>query len=193
MHNQHSAARDAYITHGCAFHWRSPYTCVMIWQNSGICFTSGYETLGRISVSYSKPTTQPRRHMEHVYSEIGPPVLPPRGYGDDYMVETDTPADEHDDSVNASPKSTLWENRKTWYTGFTPHLLSNRFNIKFKFYLISLLLSAISIEILTAVNMTATYLLLVTRETNVYHLCGNEANTKCFHYQYIWYYPFPLI
>ena len=75
--------------------------------NADIYFTLGYETLGRISVSYSKPTTQHRRHMEHVYSEVGPPVLPPRGYRDEYMVEEETPAGEHGDSVNENPDSML--------------------------------------------------------------------------------------
>ena len=112
-------------------------------KKAGIYFTPGYETLGRITVSYSKPTTQHRRHMEHVYSEIGPPVLPPREYGDDYILETETPADEHADSANASSEFKLWENRKTSYTGLIHHMLSNRFNNKFKFCLISLLLSSI--------------------------------------------------
>ena len=137
--------------------------------NVGICFTPGYETLGRITVSYSKPAAQPRRHMEHVYSEVGPPVLPPRGYRDDYMVKEETHADEHGDSVNASPDSTLWENRKIRYTVLIHHMLSYRFNIQFKFYRISQLQSSIEIEILTVVNMMAIYLLLVTRETTVYH------------------------
>ena len=77
----------------------------------------GVDTLGRIPVNYSKPATRPRRHVEHVYTEIGPPELPPRCYRDDYMVKEETPADEHGGSVNASPEYAVWENQCLFITG----------------------------------------------------------------------------
>ena len=67
----------------------------------------GYETLGRISAQYSMPTMRPGRNVEHVYSEIGPPVLPPRGYLDDGMTEGETLLDENSDLVNAPPLATV--------------------------------------------------------------------------------------
>ena len=62
----------------------------------------GQETLGRISLEYSKPASHPRRHVEHDYSEIGPPELPPRGYKDEYMAQGETLPDDEIDFANAS-------------------------------------------------------------------------------------------
>ena len=55
------------------------------------------------------PAMRHGRNMEHVYSEIGPPVLPPRGYRDDYMAEGDRLLDEHNGSLNTTPLANLGE------------------------------------------------------------------------------------